>query len=158
MSDDFLNIDKGALDEEWLKQPSLVFKYAKKAAQCKLELDEAKTALDLTKAELDKEIREDPEAFDIEKVTNPAVEAAIVAEDDYQEALAEVSKKKYELDVLYAAVNALEHKKRALESLVSLHGQNYFSTPRAKGSNAEAVESLKSERVAKRTRIKRPKK
>ena len=50
-----MEIDENALDEEWVEQPSLYFRYASMVADARRDLDQAKANLDLTKAEVDKE-------------------------------------------------------------------------------------------------------
>jgi hypothetical protein len=125
----FLEIDINKLDAEWLKQPSLFFDYAVKEAHARLRLDDAKTALDIAKAEADKAVRSNPMAYGIAKVVNDAIASVITAMPKVQEAADEVRQAKYALDVLGAATKALEMRKSALERLVMLHGQNYFSAP-----------------------------
>ena len=130
----FLEIDQNALDREWVRQPTLYFKYALKLAEAKKSVQESAAALDLARAEVSRNIRAVPQDFGLEKVTEKAVEAAILEADAYLVAQEDLNHAKHEVDVLVAVVNALEHKKRSLEGLVSLHGQNYFSSPRADGA------------------------
>lgn len=155
MKDDFLEIDQHALDKEWLSQPKKVFKYAQDLAHARKTLDEAKTELDLAEAELDKTIRNDPGEFGIEKLTEKTVQAAIKEQKEYQAAQKELLEAKHAVDILAAAVNALEHRKRALESLVTLHGQQYFSSPSVKASSGEDMTASFSKAKA-RTKHQRP--
>ena len=140
MKNDFVHIDESRLDEEWLRQPDLYFKYASQLADAKQRLDQAKAELDLVEAECNKDIRERPEHYGVDRSRNTgaptedAVKKAVVIHDDYQAAVMDIVKHKHEVEVLAAAVNALDHKKRALENLVSLHGQSYFAAPRATGA------------------------
>ncbi|MHA1794692.1 MAG: hypothetical protein ACTSUK_01155, partial [Promethearchaeota archaeon] len=62
-----VNIDETILDIEWLEQPNLMLKYGKLVVQARKEYDLAKENLDVVKAELDKEIRNDPAKFDLPK-------------------------------------------------------------------------------------------
>lgn len=124
-----VSIDENALDIEWLEQPSLVLKYSQWSAKCKLEVDRASEKLNIVKAELDQKIREDPEKYDVGKVTENAITNAIISHKRYQEAKADYLDKKYEAEMAQAAVWALNDKKAALENLVRLNGQNYFAGP-----------------------------
>ena len=55
------------------------------------------------------------------------------------------------MDMIQAAVIALDHRKSALERMVSLHGQNYFSTPVISGEGKDNVE----EQIKRSVRTKR---
>ena len=152
-----LAIDVDRLDEEWVEQPTLFFRYAAKAADAKLMLNEAEAELDVVDAELASLIREKFERFGFNKP--PAVEtvkATVLLQDEHQEAQKVVNKARHDLDVFQAAVSALDHRKRALENLVFLHGQNYFSSPRANKSSREEVENMeirqRGRHAKKRTR------
>ena len=124
-----ITIDDTALDVEWLGQPSLMLKYARHAASARMELDKAKEAVDLAKAELDKEIRSAPEDFGIEKITEATVIAAIITHDRYKKINEQLILAKFESDIAQGAVRAFDARKDALENLVKLHGQQYFAGP-----------------------------
>lgn len=153
LSDRTFLIDKDRLDEEWLAQPELYYHYAVLQADARQELEEAKSDLELVKAELADSIRTDPADYGIDKVTVDAVKDAVIQQKEYKDALAYVNEKRHALDVLSAAVVALDHRKKSLENLVYLHGQNYFSTPRAIGADDE--EGMKNAAKRKRKRFTR---
>jgi hypothetical protein len=125
-----IEIDETALDVEWLNQPGLMMKYARHSAQMRRELDEAKQNLDITKAEVDKDIREHPDKYKLEKITEGAIFSTILTAKKYQDTNAEYLAAKYESDLAQGAVNAFEQRKSALENLVKLNGQQYFAGPR----------------------------
>jgi hypothetical protein len=124
-----IRIDEDALDIEWLNQPRLMLKYSKISAEAKMEMLLRKENLDLVKADLDKEIRSDPEKFGIVKITETAVSNTIISHKLYKEANTTYLQAQYEADIARGAVSAVEHKKDALENLVRLFGQNYFAGP-----------------------------
>lgn len=126
-------IDKDSLDEEWVKQPDLYHEYAIQLADAKEELENARNVLDVTRCEIDSEIRADPKEFDLEKATEDAIKNTIPRQKRYQKALDEVGVLRHKVDVLGAALGALSHKKAALENLVYLHNASYFASPRASG-------------------------
>jgi len=151
MDDDLLNMDEHNLDEMWLNQPRLYHKYAKKLANAKQHLEEEKAELELCKAELDRDIRSEPGQFNLEKITENVVSSTIIIQDKYQQRQAEVIDLKHQVDILQAAVTTLDHRKRALENLVSLHGQDYFSSPRAKDpTSKEAITELEKQSVRRK--------
>lgn len=144
-----LAIDTTVLDKEWINQPRLFFRYAKELADAKQKLEEANANVKLVIAEADKKVR-----FAVSDQEKKPPEAAIAQQisrrKEVKAAEQDALIAKHQVDVLYAAVNALEHRKSALENLVKLHGQNYFSTPRADGDNKEVVADLRMRRSAKK--------
>jgi hypothetical protein len=154
MTDDFLNLDQNQLDEQWLEQPRLYHKYARRLANAKQSLEEAKAELELCRAELDREIRLNPEAFGLAKLTENIVSNTITIQERYKETQASLIEVKHKVDIYQATVTTLEHRKRALESLVTLHGQDYFSSPRAKNENAQEVMNEIEKQNVRRKRTK----
>ncbi len=151
MDKSFADIDRDALDDEWLQQPGLYLEWADSLARAKLQLDEAKGALDLLKAELAKDIREDPGGFGLDRPTVGAVEETVIMQDEYQYQLSQVQQSTYLTQVMQAAVFACDHRKRALENLVTLHGQQYFSEPVARTDEAkDHVDTERKKRVRKK--------
>lgn len=154
-----VNIDETALDVEWLEQPNLMLKYGKLVAEARKEYDLAKENLDVVKAELDKKIRSNPEEYDIIKVTESAINAAILTHPDYQEASSKLIEAKYNLNLYQTAADAIDAKKAALENLVRLHGQQYFAGPKVPHDlSVERQKAYQQKKVDSRVRIGRKKK
>lgn len=122
-----LEIDRLRLDEEWTAQPKQFLVWSQTAADCQLEYDKAKAALDVTQAELSQDIRNNCSAYGLDKVTEKAVETCIPAQPDYQLRVKRVNEARHALEVARAAVNALEHRKRALTMLTELFIRDYYS-------------------------------
>jgi hypothetical protein len=125
-----LFIDDSALDIEWLDQSMLFMKYARCLAETRRTADEAKQFIEIIKAELDKAVRENPEKFKLEKVTDKAIDAIIATDKKYKDAYQVYLEAKYEADMASSAVSAFNMRKEALENLVKLNGQQYFSGPK----------------------------
>ena len=123
-------IDETALDVEALEQPGIFMKYSQHAAQKQKEEDEAQEELDLVVADLDKKIRQNPEAYDLLKATEATVANAIKAQPEYQEKMEKLISAKYERKVAQGAVRTMDHRKEMIQELVKLHGQSYFAGPR----------------------------
>jgi len=124
-----IQIDCDALDVEWLDQPGLMMKYARYAAEMRMEADNEKEALDLIKAGLDREIRTDPEKFGINKITESVILNTIIIQPRHVKANDIYIQARYESEVARGAVAAIEQRKTSLENLVKLHGQKYFAGP-----------------------------
>jgi len=125
-----LEIDQLRLDEEWLNQPRQRQVWGELLADAQLAYDEAKSYLEVIKAETDREIREDPDGYGVLKVTETAVANAVTVYPAVKIATKKMNEAKHKVNVLQAAVDGLEHRKRALTELVELHGQDYYSVPK----------------------------
>lgn len=123
----FSDIDPNKLDEEWIHHPKMYHKWAKKSANAKKAVADAKALLDVTEAECAKFIRKNPTKYGVTKATDSAVKSAIVLHPAYRKAIAAYNEAKHEQDVIDAAVKALDHRKAALQDLVFLWGQSYFA-------------------------------
>ncbi len=124
-----IRIDETALDVEWLRQADLMYRYAKHQAETRKEMDEAKERLDVVRAKVEMEIRNNPEAYGLSKVTEGAIQSTVILQPEYQQASQAYNDVKYENDVAIAAVRAIDQKKTALENLVKLLGASYFAGP-----------------------------
>lgn len=123
------DIQLETLEQHWLDQPKLMMQHMKEVAECRLQLEDAEANIKVLMADLDRDIRNDPDEYDLLKVTEVTVKNAVLAQPPYRAALKKIAGLKYKLNILNAAVEALQQRKRALESLVDLHGQGYFSIP-----------------------------
>ena len=146
---DFFTIDKNQLDREWVNQPRLYHKYALQLADAKRDLEQAKTAAELAAAGADASIRKRPAKYGIDKITEPAVKAKAATHPKFIEATKALQTAQHRCNVLQAAVNTLDHRKRALENLVDLRLADYFSEPRA-GRAARADIDDRATRRARR--------
>lgn len=136
-------IDPDSLDVEWLNQSNLYYKYSSplndaidERNRLKLEVDRKKEGLEEKEAELDLEVRLDPEKFEIPKITESVVKSVIYLRPGYQKAFNNyiqarelLNQAQDRVNRLYSCVNCIEEKKVALEQLVRLLNQQYFSTP-----------------------------
>lgn len=155
MKEGDLDVDLLQLHVEWVRQPRLYHEYASKLADAKLKLNEARSVLDIVYAEQDKEVRLHPQKFEIEKTTETTVKNAVLLTAAYQSADQDVIKAKHDVDVLEAMVSALEHKKKALENLVSLQLSDYFAQPREPKVAREKKYDPKSEAAFRRGKSKK---
>lgn len=147
---DFFELDETRLDEEWAAQPKLFFRYATKLADAKTEYEQAKVNAEIVAAEIDREVRMDPSKFDLAKPTETAIERIVTLSGRYGLAREKVIKAKHTVDTLSAVVDALEHRKRALESRVTLWVHNYYAEPHAPEGGHEAVDRMKMSARRKR--------
>jgi len=123
------SIDPSRLDLECVTQTDKFFYWAQLAMIANAAVDKAKLHLEVVKAHLDVECRRDPTEFGIAKPTEAAVDAAVRCHSKYQQAYARYLDAKEEARLLDIAVATMEQKKRMLEHLITLHGQQYFAGP-----------------------------
>jgi hypothetical protein len=146
-------IDPNQLDVEACQQAELFFKWSEKSIEAQGELDRAKLFLETIEAELDLRCRDNPSEFSLAKVTESAIKAVIKTHRDYIEAYHAWIKAKETAGLLGKAAMAMEQKKRMIETLVTLHGQQYFagpSVPRDLGAAWLESQKDRGERVSKK--------
>ena len=125
-------IDENALEIEWLDQAPLANKYGRNWAKCQMELELAQEEIKLVRSELIKKVNEDPVKWlgDGIKATGPVVEAYYRNHRRHQEVKTKIVNLQYETNVAEIAFKEISiTRKKALENLVTLHGQQYFAGP-----------------------------
>lgn len=156
-------IDENSLDVMWLEAADLMMRYTKNLAKAERDVDLIKEKLSLLRAELDKDIRSSPEAYDLEKITESVVTNTIIVQEEYKELQQELIVAQFEAKVAKGAVDAMHHRKAALQDLVQLYISGYFAGPtmprnladeRAMVQKKRQEESNKAIRIGKRSRRK----
>ncbi len=137
-----LRIEKHSLDEEWLAQPMLIYQWSKDYAEALAVRDKTKQYVELTRAELDTAIRKDPTRFGLDKITEGAIGNLIITLPDYQKALEANQQAVYDVNVLSGAIEAINHKKSALDNLTKLFLSGYYGE--AKPSSPEMRTTLEN--------------
>lgn len=122
-------IDANQLDVAAVTQADTFFHWAEQFALAKVDLDRAKALMDLTESDLNLKIRGDPEKYNITKVTEGVIVPTIKIQKEYQDRLDVYLGCKKDVMVLEQAVEAMGQRKRMIEVLVTLHGQQYFAGP-----------------------------
>lgn len=145
-----IGINEFELDKEWVNQPRLFLKWAERLAGARKRVEEAKNELNVVRADLDFEIRSNPEKYDLPKVTETSIGATILKQQEYAIAEKALTQAKYEEGMLEAAVEALRQRKNALENLVELHVAGYFSNPRAPEGTKEEVDEMEKRELRRR--------
>jgi len=150
-----LKINKHDLDNEWINQPFLQMKYVKFAVEAEIDMRRKKEVFEIKKAELYLAIRIEREMAKL-KVTEAILDAEIKLDLDcknkYDEYLTALELFKF----LSGAVEAFQQRKSALENMVKLYLNNYFSHPKEKKEND--IEKIQKESLQKIAKNKRRKK
>ena len=148
-----LTIDPYDLDNEWVKQPNLYGRYASMAADARRDFDEDKVQVDVVYAELDADIRRNPESYNLVKPTENSIKSAIPGQERYREAVQAMIDSRHHMDVVNAMVSALDHRKTALSKLVDLLLADYYSKPRASSGAKEETDEIEKRMARRKVRI-----
>ena len=161
------DIDLHRLDELFLEQPKQYYIHADLLATARGRVQIAEAAVELAKTEMKEtearltiKVHNTPSKFGLsEKPTVGSVAAAVMvcksykeAKGRYVQAQSELNNAWNEVNHIQAIVSALDQKKSALENLVRLHGQNYFSAPKvpANEKSRELIENAKKKKARMR--------
>jgi hypothetical protein len=123
-----IEIDGLSLDKEWQFQSRLYMKYSRELADKRDLLARSEQKLDVVKAEADKRARQ-RHAADEKKPTEGVINSEVATDTLVEQQNNAVLDLRHEVDILVGVVRAFDHRKAALENLVTLHGQQYFSSP-----------------------------
>lgn len=130
-----LKINVHDIGNEWLRLPSLIQKYGKLAANAANKKERAKAKVEWQKAQLDFDIRKNPENYDNlpidpksgnPKTTDAAVASAIVLEESYREAVDARIEAVYEHASMQVLNHTMGYKATALENITKLIIAGWF--------------------------------
>lgn len=125
-----LDIDMDDLEREWLEQPSLFMYYSEAHAEAIRDREDAKNNLDLTDALLDSKYRKGWEKYWEKSPTELALKNKIILDEEHQKSLANFNKKSHIVNLLQSAKSAFDHRRKALENLVTLKVTGFHSEPK----------------------------
>ena len=127
--ENLIDVDETILDRQSRAQPRLVWQYGRLLAKAFKSLDEAEANVKVVLADITKAIREKPKKHGLTSVTEAGLKVAIPGTKEYKDAVKKVIAAQYQVNLLSAAKNALEHRRTSLSNFVRLNEQNYFSKP-----------------------------
>ena len=141
------DIDPARLDRELLRQPGLTRRAGSPEADARHAYMQAKSRLDVVKARLTLAVRRQPSKFGLRDKPNEAeVDAAVMLEQDYQNAVRAVNEAKFALDVAAADSNAMLDRRKAIEGLVDLLSLEYWSEREPRAATAGGRDRMDDQR------------
>lgn len=149
----FVSVDKHRLDAELEVQARYVMRYALLLADAEEDYELAVQGRKTVDAELDREVRLNPDRFGIVKVTEKAVEVAVLLDPRYKEAHRKEVEAQHALTVLKNAIKALDHRKSVVENLVQLHFAGYFARPKVPAQDREVLQESLTRDVRRRGQV-----
>lgn len=152
-----LTIDENNLPNNWKEQAGMMLTYGMRFADAQQEEAEAKATLDVIRAGLDRDIRAEPDAFDVAKPTETAVANAVLLQPEHAAATTNFNDARHKVGVLRAAVDAISHRKSALQGMTDLFLRQWYADPTSKEQPPELREAATSgspmgEQKGRRTR------
>lgn len=139
-----LSIDENNLLNEWKGQASLMLDYGIQLADAMQARDEAKAQLSVVAAEMETDIRNNPDEFDLEKVTEAVVAATVLLQPEHRKATKTYNKTCHECRKLQAVVDAISHRKSALQGMTDTFLRQWHADPRSTEQPRELREAAMS--------------
>lgn len=155
----FVQFDLHRLDEEWVDQPRLFLEWSDQYANAKAELADMEAELEVMEAEAkDKQRAACCAMKSTDRPTETAIKDRVCLLPQVQELKKEIREQQHKVDLLKGVVDTLNfHRKPGLEKAVDLHGQQYFSKPKATANMREAVADIEHRDFVRRsTKKERP--
>lgn len=130
-----LKINVYDIGNEWIRLPALIQKYGKLAANAANKKERAKAKVDWHRAQLDFDIRKNPENYDNlptdpksgnPKLTETIISSAIVLEESYREAIDARIDAVYEHASMQVLSHTMGYKATALENITKLIVAGWF--------------------------------
>lgn len=122
-------IDPEQLDVEATRQADLFFEWAEQFIEARTKMERLEFELDVLESRLQLDCREHPESYGTKSTTETAIKSAVKCSPKYVKAHQDFLDARREAGMLEKAVAAMDMKKRMLEELIKLHGQQYFAGP-----------------------------
>lgn len=143
-SDD-VKINKYKLEEECEKQAGLYFYWAEKLADARSSLNEEKDKLDFILAEMDTHIRIHwDEEYPGMKSTETSIKSALEQHPKIQKQKEIMQQFQREVNTLFAAESAMNHRKSELDNLVTLLVKGFYAAPNG-GKREDATATVERE-------------
>jgi len=143
-----LEIDQNALDQEWLNQPKRFYAVSEDLAHAKKRLEKEKLKMEIIEAELYRDIKTNSSNYGLEKVTEAAIASTIKLQSKYEDQQNKIIEAKHEADIFNAGVSAFDQRKKALENMVFLFGQQYFASPKIpKGTDGTYIKEAEKKKA-----------
>jgi hypothetical protein len=119
------------LDKATIEQPELFEKWSREWADAVFERDKLKEQLSVLKAELDEKIRLNPTKYgwkqEGKNPTEPWFASKIIVQPEHKELNERFIKAQYNVNIMSAGKETVEHRGKALSILTDLYKGNYFA-------------------------------
>ncbi len=136
---DFFTIDPEKLDEQWFRFARDYYEHACLLADAREEYERMKSRREVIAAELDRDIRQQPDTYGVAKITEAVIEKTVLLQKRFRKADEDVIIAKHNVDIMQAAIEAMDGKKKGLENAVRLRLAAYSAEPRVDGDAGDKM-------------------
>ena len=145
-----LKIDLDALDVEWAEQASLALKYAKHLTNKKAKVAKLEERKKTKRSELIVEANANPFKLLNKKSPNAGdIEAYYRTNSEYKAIIEELLEEQEEAEFVELAFQEIAWtRKKELENLVILHGQQYFAGPKIPRNLSQEYQKKQEQKVS----------
>ena len=151
ISDLDLSIDPENITEAWEDQPAKMLEYSILSADAEHAVDEAKARLSLVDAQLEADIRTNPSGYGLAKTTEAAIASAVAGAETHKEASDALIEARHFARIYKAAVDALSHRKAALQGMTDLFMRTWYADPKQRTmSDGDPEKRVKMKRRVRR--------
>lgn len=145
---DIFEPDKNRLDDELQYQPKLCRIWNQKLAVAQKRLDKAKAHLKFVHADLFNKIRINYKDHGFSKSPGEAaINHVVFTQKRYRDAQDELIEAQYIVNQLEGISTSIDHRKKSLEGLLWLFGQDYWADPRISGDGRRLAKDQKLDKV-----------
>lgn len=150
-------IDLFNLDQNAAEQAGLIEEWGGRWVLAKKHKREAKRQLDLIRAQVDENIRKNPDMYGIEKITEAVISSKIILSEEYQIAMNQVLEAEYEEDIYSIAFQTIVDRGKMIEVEQRFHAAAYFATSTKVYTEGKAkqVEEMQSNSLDKNERLRK---
>ncbi len=120
-----ISIDEDALDDEWLVQANLFWKYSQALVFARKELRDLHEEVKVTRSKIVKELKSDNK-----KITGPEIEAGYRTDQRHIDAKEAMIEAEFKVDLLEVALNSIREKRYAISDLVKIKLGEMYGDPK----------------------------
>jgi hypothetical protein len=123
------HIDPSQLDVECTLSSEIFYKWAERAINTRRLLEEIEFEASITEASLQMKVRNSPEKYKLDRVTEGSIDAVVKTHPSYVEIQKKLMAAREEAGIIDRMVRAIDKKDGMLKELISLHAAQYFAGP-----------------------------
>lgn len=144
-----VSIDRCDLEREMIEAADKHLEATDLAAAADDKVTRLKHKRDVLKADISLKVRSEPDRYGVEKVTEGAIDAVILTDEEFQEHMDKLHKAMYEADQAAGLVDAFHTRKKMIEGLIQFQLAGFMAQPsgaRQENTN-KARERIREERT-----------
>ena len=146
---DDINIDLNDLEGEWKKHPNIMHHYLVQLVEAQRQRAEIVASVEKLQATLSSDARGELEINSKKTVTETQVKQVVLQNDDYNDLQTMLRDVDYQIGLLKAARDKMEHRRDALVNLVKLKLSDWYAEPREEPRKSKESQGRDEKRAAR---------